>query len=100
DAVEERRLAGPVRPDHRMQGARGNREADVVDRFYGAEMLRDGNALQTTAHEPASISLALAGWRLCVSLSVTTSAIPATPVLKNSTTRAKTMPRIIGQRSQ
>jgi NitT/TauT family transport system permease protein len=46
DAVEEGRLAGPVRADQRMHRAAPHRQIDTVDRHEAPEFLRKINCLQ------------------------------------------------------
>ena len=41
DHIEQRRLAGAVRPDERVTGARLDRQADVVHCLEAAKMFRE-----------------------------------------------------------
>jgi hypothetical protein len=58
-AVEERRLAGPVGPDQRDDRLLGHHEVDVADGHEAAEDLRDAPCLE----DPAAVAVIWVGGR-------------------------------------
>ena len=55
DHVEQRGLAGAVRPDDGEDLALGDREAHIVDREQAAEALADALHLEQRAHDGRSV---------------------------------------------
>src|SRR3546814_11392044 len=74
DGVAHRRLARAVRPDHHRHAARGDRQAQIVDRLETVEIDRDifelqhrrrsGHALALPARQRANMSPSLPGLTL------------------------------------